>query len=92
MVLSVQMLSILISFCYGMFFYFSLELSIRIIYSNNFILKFFGTLLFVLFHAILYFLLLLRINNGYVHVYFFLCIFCGYLLCKVIHKKIVKAG
>ena len=35
-------------------------------------------------------LILMRINYGYLHFYFFLCIILGYILCKVVMKKIVK--
>ena len=88
--LRVQIVALLASFSYGMFFYLVLELSFKIIYSGNLLIKIFGTFLFVLFHSLLYFLLLMRINNGYVHNYFFLCLLVGYLLCKVFHKRFVK--
>jgi len=90
MVLSVQIVSFIASFCYGIFFYLLLELNAKIIYSSHILLKVIGSFLFVLFHTFLYFLILIKINYGYIHIYFLFCIGLGYLLCKVVYKKFVK--
>lgn len=90
MELHVQLLSFGVSFCYGIFFYLLLELNSRILYSSHKSIKVVGSILFVLFHVLLYFLILMKINYGYVHIYFFLCILGGYLLCKTIYKWFVK--
>lgn len=90
MVLSVQIISLLVSFCYGMFFYLTLELNSRFIYSGNLFVKIICSLIFIAFHTLLYFLILMYINNGYVHIYFILCIMLGYLMCKVVYKRFVK--
>lgn len=88
--LNVQMVSLLVSFFYGMFFFFSLELNLKFIYSSKLFIRLFVSFVFVLFHVLLYFLILMKINNGYLHFYFFLCILLGYYICKVVYKKIVK--
>ena len=90
MVLSVQIISLIVSFCYGFFFCFILELSSKFIYSRNLIIRIFYSFLFILLNSLFYFLILIKINYGYVHVYFFICMLVGYLLCKVVYKKIVK--
>ena len=90
MILSVQLLSLIISFFYGIFLYLMLEMWERIIYSCNNFVKILGSFLFVMFHTLLYFLILLKINNGYVHIYFLICILIGYILCKVFYKRFVK--
>ena len=90
MVLKVQIISLVVSFCYGIFFYLLLELNSRFLYSSNIMIKVICSFLFVMFHTLLYFLILMRINYGYIHFYFFLCIILGYILCKVVYKKIVK--
>lgn len=90
MILGVQVISLLVSFCYGIFFYLTLELNSRFIYSSNLFVKIFCSLLFIIFHTLLYFITLMYINNGYVHVYFLLCIILGYLMCKVVYKRFVK--
>ena len=90
MVLKIQVISLIVSFCYGIFFYITLELSSKILYMSNLLVRVMATLLFVLFHTLLYFLLLMKINYGYIHIYFFLSILLGYVMCKVIYKRFVK--
>ena len=90
MVLKVQIISLVVSFCYGIFFYLLLELNSRFLYSSHIVVRIIVSFLFVMFHTLLYFLILMKINYGYIHFYFFLCIILGYILCKVVFKKIVK--
>ena len=90
MVLKIQILSLLASFGYGVFFGFMLELNYKIIYNSKIVVRIFTSFLFILFHTLFYFLILMKINYGYVHIYFFICMFIGYLGCKVFYKKIVK--
>lgn len=90
MVLKVQIISFVVSFCYGIFFYLLLELNSKLLYSSHFLVRIIVSFLFVLFHTLLYFLIMMKINYGYIHIYFFLCIVGGYLVCKVIYKKFVK--
>ncbi len=90
MVLKVQIISLVVSFCYGIFFYLLLELNSRFLYSSHIVVRIIVSFLFVMFHTLLYFLILMKINYGYIHFYFFLCIILGYILCKVVYKKIVK--
>ena len=90
MYLKIQIYSFFVSFAYGIVFNLLLELNYKLIHSSNLFIKFFISFLFIIFNFLLYFIILLYVNNGYLHFYFFLCIFCGYLLCKVVYKKIVK--
>ena len=90
MELDVQIVSLGISLLYGMFFYILLEINARFLYSSSNFIKIVCSFLFVLFNSLLYFLILLFVNNGYVHGYFLICLGIGYILCKVIHKKILK--
>lgn len=87
MVLGVQVISLVVSFVYGIFFYLTLELNSRFIYSSHLWVRLVMSFLFVMMHTLVYFLILMRINHGYVHIYFFICILAGYLLCKVIYKR-----
>ena len=87
--LTVQIISFIFSFFYGIFFEILLELNIKIIYSSKLFIKLIGTFLFVIFNSLLYFFILLKINNGILHFYFFLCIILGYtLMCKVRKKML----
>ena len=58
------------------------------IYNGIFIYRFMISFLFVMFISLLYFIILLKINNGILHVYFFLVFFTGYMLSFVIYSKI----
>lgn len=90
MSLSVQILSFVFSFFYGVFFEILLELNTKIIYSSKLFVKIIGTFLFVLFNTLLYFVILMKINNGILHIYFFLCIIFGYTLTCKVKKKILS--
>ena len=88
MELKIQLYSFAVSFAYGVVFYIMLDINSRFIYSSFKIVKVLLSCLFVYFMSILYFIALLFINNGYIHIYFFLCIICGYIVCKVIKNKL----
>ena len=92
MILKVQVISLVVSFCYGIFFYLMLELNSKFLYDSRILVRIIVSFLFVFVNTLLYFLILMKCNNGYVHVYFFLCILAGYLSCKVIYKKFVKGN
>ena len=88
--LKIQFYSFVVSFLFGMLFFILLDTNKKIIYMSFNFGKILVSLLFLLAMSLLYFLLLLYINHGYIHIYFFLCIIVGYVVCKVIYKKIVK--
>ena len=90
MELNIQILSLGVSFLYGIIFYILLEINSRFLYSSSIIIKVLFSFIFVLFNSLLYFLILLKINNGYVHFYFLICLILGYILCKVIYKRLLK--
>lgn len=90
MVLKMQLYSFGVSFLYGFVFFVLLEINSRFIYSSSVIVKIISSLLFIIFNTFLYFIILMKVNNGYIHVYFFLCMILGYVLCKVLYKKICK--
>lgn len=89
MTLKVQIISLIVSFLYGIFFSFLLNINYKIIYNNNKFVKIIGTLLFVLFNSLLYFLILLKINNGIVHIYCILALIVGFTFYNsILSKKI----
>ncbi len=90
MILKIQIYSIIVSFIYGIFFYVMLSINNRFIIVSFKFFKILLSFLFVLLMSLMYFIILLYINNGYIHMYLFLCIILGYFVCKVFNKKIVK--
>ena len=88
MSLQIQIYSLIFSFCFGIFFEILLSFNERFIYSSNLFVKVSSSVLFILFNVILYFIILIKINNGILHIYFLICILLGYsFMCKV-KKKI----
>ncbi len=91
MTLKLQIISLLVSFIFGIFFSFLLNINYKIIYNEKKIKKIIGTFLFVIFNSLFYFYILLKINNGIVHIYCIFSIILGYILENfVIDKKIKK--
>ena len=88
MILSTQILSLIYSFFYGVLFFFLLEINYKVLYNGKLVYRIVISFLFVIFISLLYFIILLKINNGILHVYFFLVFFTGYMLSFVIYNKI----
>ena len=88
MSLNTQIVSFVVSFLYGIFFYILLEINTRFLYSSSLFVRLIVSFLFVLFNTLFYFIILMYVNNGYVHIYFFICVILGCLLCKVIYKRL----
>ena len=89
MILKIQIFSLLYSFIYGIIFYILLEVNQKFLYEGEIVYRIIISFLFVIFISLLYFLILIKINNGILHLYFFLTMFTGYLLSFVIYKKLI---
>lgn len=94
MTLKVQIISLIVSFLYGIFFSILLKINYKIIYNEKKLIKIIGTFIFIIFNSLLYFLILMKINNGIVHIYLILVLSLGFILegymCKVIASKLKK--
>ena len=89
MSLNIQIYSLLFSFLYGIILYILLEINYRFLFEGKIIYRIIISFLFVMVLSLVYFLVLLKINNGVLHLYFFLSMFTGYLLSFVIYKKLI---
>ena len=87
--LNIQIYSLLFSFLYGIIFYILLEINYRFLFEGKIIYRIIISFLFVMVLSLVYFLILLKINNGVLHLYFFLSMFTGYLVSFVIYKKLI---
>jgi hypothetical protein len=87
--LKIQIISLIFSFLYGIFLY----IMFRIIYKCIFLLRkryqIIFNFIYCIVFSLLYFFLLLFINNGTLHIYFLLLIIFGFLLSYQLLKKIV---
>ena len=93
MKLNVQIYSLIFSFIFGCIFNFVLDFFNKITSKRKIFSKIVLSLLFVIAISILYFIGLLNINNGYLHVYFLIFIMVGYFVVYLLksfwftHKK-----
>ena len=82
--LSVQIYSLIYSFLFGIILYFLLLTFDRFVMKQKMMIKIIMSAFLVFILAVLYFLGLLYINNGYLHVYFFVLIMVGYIFAYYI--------
>ena len=88
MILKIQIISLLFSFLFGIIIYFILELFGKFIYNKRIYLKIISSFLFSLIISILYFIMLLYINNGILHIYFFIMLIIGYTISNFVYVKL----
>ncbi len=87
MKLSIQIYSLFYSLFYGGIFYLLLDLFNKFTSMKKVYLKVILSWMFVTGMAILYFIGLLYINYGVIHIYFLLSIVCGYIVVYLILKR-----
>lgn len=87
MKLSIQIYSLFYSLFYGGIFYLLLDLFNKFTSMKKVYLKVILSWMFVTGMATLYFIGLLYINYGVIHIYFLLSIVCGYIVVYLILKR-----
>lgn len=90
MLLKVQFQSLIYSFVYGFFFSILLNINYKYLFDSKKIKKIIFNIIFILDNSLLYYILLKYINNGVVHIYFFIMIILGFILGNYYSKKIRK--
>lgn len=88
--LKIQIYSLFFSFFYGIFFSFLFNLHYQFLFYKKIVVQILITLLFLLDMALLYFLILQKINHGIIHVYFYCLLFLGFYISFPFFKKIRK--
>ena len=78
--LTIQIYSLITSFLFGGLFSLELILVYKLVNKMSWIWKSLFSFIFVMINAIIYFLLLLLINNGILHIYFFISMIAGYFI------------
>lgn len=85
-----QLLSFLVSFLFGIFFYFTSLLNHKIIKKHSIVLQYIITFVYILDISLLYILLMYKVNYGIIHVYFIGMLFLGFVFgwfyCKHLKK------
>ena len=88
---SVQIISLIFSLAYGVFFSLLTILNFSLIKNMSIIIKNIITSMFVIDIVIIYVICLYHLNHGYFHLYFIIMAILGFLANTFIyHKKIVK--
>lgn len=91
--LDIQVYSLILSFLFGIILNILLDIFNKLNEKNKIFIKIILSFIFVMLLSIAYFIGLLYINNGYLHIYFFIMIMVGYLFVYLIksfwftHKK-----
>ena len=86
--LETQLQLILFSLLFGIFFALMMDISHKYLYNNKKFIKIIFTFLFVLINTFIYFLILIKINEGII--YSIMCIIFGFFIEQIIRKKVVK--
>lgn len=87
---SIQVLSFVLSFFYGILFYLGAKFNNYITYNKNSIFKLIITSIFVLDFVILYVYLMYKINYGIIHPYFLITLILGFGVMSYFYKRICK--
>lgn len=86
----IQILSFLCSFLYGIFFYLTSLFHYHLISKYSSFLKYFITIVYTFDVALLYVLLMYKVNYGVIHIYFVLVLFLGFFIASIYSKKCKK--
>lgn len=88
--LKVQLLSLVFSFFYGILFSFLVNVNYQFLFAKKKVFKITMTFLFLLDMALLYFLILRYLNQGIIHIYFFIMIIVGFYITFPFSKRFRK--
>ncbi len=86
----IQIISLIFSFFFGIFFYFTSLFNYKFIKKHSIFLKYLVTIVYILDIALLYILFMYKINYGVIHIYFLFMLFLGFLVGCVYSKKLRK--
>lgn len=85
-----QIMVLLVSFLYGIFFFYSSKLNNFFIKDKNKIYRSIITILFMYNIVLLYIIMIFKINNGKFHPYFFIMLILGFLIGTKSKNKVLK--
>ncbi len=88
MILKVQIMTLICSFLYGIFFGVTLDLNYNILKNTSKVYIVIIHFLFVVFHILMYFFILQKVNNGIFHPYGLLSLIVGVLVEHLIYINI----
>ncbi len=86
----IQLISLIFSFFYGIFFYITGYFNYNLLKKSNLVLQYIISFFYALDVALLYILLMYKINYGVIHIYFVGILVIGYIFGIVNVKKLRK--
>ena len=87
---NLQIISFLVSFIYGIFFYFLTVINFKLIESLKVYLKHILTFIYTIDMTIIYIIIIYHLNKGYFHIYFIMMVFIGFSSGLLLHKKLLS--
>lgn len=87
MSLDIQLYSLGFSFIFGVIFSFLIKINYKVLFESRRLIRIVGNFVFLMAMSLLYFLCIKLINNGILHIYFFIMFIFGWV---VGYKLVVK--
>lgn len=88
--LKIQIFSLLFSFFFGVFFSFLVNINYKLLFCRSRLFQYILTFVFIIDNALFYFYLLMIINNGVIHNYFYIMVIVGFYFSFPITKYFRK--
>ena len=88
--IELQIITLVVSFFYGIFFSFFLSLNYKFIYSDKKFIKTIISFLVVIINVLLYFIILKKINYGVFHIYEIFSLILGFIIENWLSGLIAK--
>lgn len=85
-----QLISFLVSFIYGVIFYYLTIINFRLIKDLKIYIQHIITFIYVIDMIIIYIILLYHLNKGYFHIYFIGMVMIGYFVGFITNKKLLS--
>lgn len=90
MSLDIQLYSLGFSFVFGLVFSFFIKINYKVLFESRKTIKIIGDFLFLMAMSLLYFLCIKLINNGILHIYFFIMFILGWIVGYRLLVKFTK--
>lgn len=87
---NMQLLSFLVSYLFGICFYFITIINFKLINTLKVYIQHIITFVYVMDMIIIYIIIFYNLNKGYFHIYFIIMVFIGYLCGYLLNKKIIS--
>ena len=86
----IQLISFLVSFLFGIFFFYTNMLNKKIINKQKIYYKYIITFLYIINITLIYIILIYKINKGIFHIYFLIMVLLGYIISLNQLKNVKK--